>query len=312
MIKQFREAHRKLRRAARFLNNRFFRLRNTPLLERPRAGISDIGHALRAGKPFAAGKIGGTELRALEFWDRRFRLPWPPRWGWGRPAERLMLLSGFFPVEKKHFIDWRDTMRRSISEIDFLCEWQTDDFLQFYENNLIKILTPRSHNIAIEDLGRPLVPVLLPFRWLVVSPFALSIEKQLPKLRLIHDPGRNQDGEWQKPAQTCQIIRCPFYSHLEKSPYTSWQSGLDHLFNEISARDFDVALIGAGAWSLPLAAKIKATGRSAIHLGGDTQLLFGIKGKRWDRTINYTDGWISPDRSEMPHGRTLIEDGCYW
>jgi hypothetical protein len=33
---------------------------------------------------------------------------------------------------------------------------------------------------------------------------------------------------------------------------------------------------------LPLAAAIKAMGRPALHLGGALQLLFGIRGRRWE------------------------------
>ena len=42
--------------------------------------------------------------------------------------------------------------------------------------------------------------------------------------------------------------------------------------------DFDVALIGCGAYGFPLAAKLKTAGKQAIHLGGVLQALFGIKG----------------------------------
>jgi glycerol-3-phosphate dehydrogenase len=47
-------------------------------------------------------------------------------------------------------------------------------------------------------------------------------------------------------------------------------------------KDYDVALIGCGAYGLPLASHVKRKGKQSIHLGGGLQLLFGIKGKRWD------------------------------
>jgi len=43
--------------------------------------------------------------------------------------------------------------------------------------------------------------------------------------------------------------------------------------NEISEIDFDVAIIGAGAYGLPLASYIKEMGRQAIHMGGSTQMV---------------------------------------
>lgn len=43
--------------------------------------------------------------------------------------------------------------------------------------------------------------------------------------------------------------------------------------------EYDVCLIGCGAYGFPLAAHAKRTGHKAIHLGGSLQLLFGIAGK---------------------------------
>ena len=51
---------------------------------------------------------------------------------------------------------------------------------------------------------------------------------------------------------------------------------------EISEIDFEIAIIGAGAYGLPLGAFIKKIGRQAIHLGGATQILFGVRRARWE------------------------------
>nr|WP_162051116.1 MULTISPECIES: hypothetical protein [unclassified Lentimonas] len=79
--------------------------------------------------------------------------------------------------------------------------------------------------------------------------------------------------------------------------------------------DFDVALIGAGAWSIPLATHAKALGKIGIHLGGTTQILFGIKGKRWEKggePAYYNDSWVRPNAAETRSGVNKIESGCYW
>ena len=312
IIKLSRENYRVFTRGLRKANNRLVRHDAVAVARRPMAKIDDLANALHEGKPLVAGKIGGAELMALEYGDHRIRPAWPPGWSWQRPARRLMNNAGFFPVEKGAFDRWQVTMRGAITAADFLCAWQTDPFLRIYEERLIRELAPMSRNFLLESLGRPLVPALLPFRWLVVSPFAASIHRQLKNLRAIHDPLRKVNGDWSGPAQSCELVRCPFQSHLEPSPYRSWEEGLDRLSEEVSRKQFEVALIGAGAWSLPLAARIKQTGRSAIHFGGETQLLFGIKGKRWENYGIYNDAWISADPSEMPAHRDRVEQGCYW
>ena len=47
-------------------------------------------------------------------------------------------------------------------------------------------------------------------------------------------------------------------------------------------------------------------------MGGATQLLFGIKGKRWDDMGIYNGYWVRPDETERPKGLEKVEEGCYW
>ena len=61
---------------------------------------------------------------------------------------------------------------------------------------------------------------------------------------------------------------------------------------------------------------MKCHGKQVIHMGGATQLLFGIKGKRWDThpVIKnlYNEHWVRPEAHERPEGAETIESGCYW
>ena len=66
---------------------------------------------------------------------------------------------------------------------------------------------------------------------------------------------------------------------------SDWEDGLEKLATEVASKEFYLALIGAGAWSLPLGRRIKQMGKCEIHMGGEMQLLFGIKGKRWEDEI---------------------------
>ena len=93
---------------------------------------------------------------------------------------------------------------------------------------------------------------------------------------------------------------------------------------------FDICILGCGAYGLPLAAFVKRLGKQAIHMGGATQLLFGIKGRRWiedyngywhyrpgiDINIDYkplfNDYWVFPGDSERPKDMKKVENGCYW
>lgn len=96
--------------------------------------------------------------------------------------------------------------------------------------------------------------------------------------------------------------------------------------SELDKEPYDVALIGCGAYGMPLAAYSKKTGHKAIHLAGALQLLFGIRGSRWDNP-NYgiqefgvqnkykelfNDAWVYPDESCRPKNYKKVEGGCYW
>jgi hypothetical protein len=97
--------------------------------------------------------------------------------------------------------------------------------------------------------------------------------------------------------------------------------------SEINKADFDICLIGCGAYGFPLAAHVKRMGKKAFHIGGSLQLLFGIKGKRWevndphyelgnDNIIDYyslpNEYWVRPLEEEKPANHSKVEDSCYW
>ncbi len=98
--------------------------------------------------------------------------------------------------------------------------------------------------------------------------------------------------------------------------FSTWFEALESMKQQMQQTDFDVALIGAGAYGLPLAVYAKELGKQAIHFGGSLQILFGIKGSRWDSMpdINkyYNEHWIRPLREETPTSFKAVEDGCYW
>ena len=94
--------------------------------------------------------------------------------------------------------------------------------------------------------------------------------------------------------------------------YESWFDALKDMKKQIKTIDFDIALIGAGAYGLFLADYCKSLGKKAVHMGGDTQLLFGIKGKRWDDYGIYNEYWVRPSEEDKPLGAEKVEGGCYW
>jgi hypothetical protein len=94
--------------------------------------------------------------------------------------------------------------------------------------------------------------------------------------------------------------------------HRDWFEALEDLKSRMEKMEFDIALVGAGAWSLPLVAHAKAMGKKGIHLGGSLQLMFGIKGGRFDNNQIYNSHWIRPLFDESPANFRLMENGAYW
>ena len=118
------------------------------------------------------------------------------------------------------------------------------------------------------------------------------------------------------PEFTLLTIRPPFSAGLVAPKHPDWMAALDDLKAQMDNINFDVALIGAGAFSLPLATHAKMRGKVGIHLGGVLQILFGIYGNRWkdDTEVQrfFNDNWVRPRKSETPEAVHKIENACYW
>lgn len=260
------------------------------------------------------GKIGTTELLALEFADRFFQAPCPTRISWVRQAQRLFLDSGVFPVDRAQFEAFLQTYRQSISSLDGISLWQETPFLREYEWAVAQKYCPSAQFLSPDALSPFfMLGMVGEQKWLVVSPFVQTMRSQVPRLEHVFG-GFPWSHRLRGQESRCQFLRCPFFSYLEPSPYVSWSDGLQRLTEEALKLEFDLALVGAGAWSLPLLANLKSAGKKGIHLGGATQVAFGIKGRRWDGYWSryYNEFWVRPAPEETPAGFERKENGCYW
>ena len=265
----------------------------------------------RKGHGWMAGKVGTTELLALEFSDRFLQPVWPRTASWRRAMRRLHIDSGVFPETRRQFREFLQTYRAAVRQLDSVCLWQTDPFLAQYEEAFLEIHCPQAFRIFLSDLSTEVIGGIAGKKWLVVSPFTETMGRQAARLPDVH-AGKPWAPRLAGQEKKCDFVRCPTFSYLKPSPYSTWSEGLEKLAESVLARDFDVALIGAGAWSLPLAARLKEAGKMAVHLGGETQLVFGIKGQRWEGYDIYNEHWVRPSAAETPAGFLQKEQGCYW
>ena len=264
-----------------------------------------IRSAINQGVPFCAARMGHVEARILG--EARFK-----RGRWSRATYvEAHANAGIFPVTDVGLLEFAAVYGEALESVNLLGFWQTD-----YQAALVSAL---NHPPALCPLSSlepfrqvdPWSRALAGRRVLVVHPFALSIEAQYRKYSsaLFAD-------ERVLPLFDLQAFNPPCTHAPQTEGYKSWLEALESLQERVLGLSFDVALIGCGAYGLPLAASIHRAGRQSIHLGGALQLLFGIRGRRWDddpaiRSMINTH-WVRASAEETPPSADLIERGCYW
>lgn len=222
----------------------------------------------------------------------------------------LCNLSGFFPPEKSDVRRFVELTVADMSEIDVLATW-------CYQEKRFKQELSSARKVRFRDLepymhDNPWSRVLAGKRVLVVHPFADTIEAQYGKKRslLFSNPSI-------LPEFDLITIKAVQSIANNKTPFVSWFEALEHMKSQIERADFDIAIIGCGAYGMPLAAHVKRLGKKSVHLGGQTQLLFGIRGKRWETgheqiRMLFNEHWVYPSEQERPTNFTSIEGGAYW
>jgi hypothetical protein len=223
----------------------------------------------------------------------------------------MSLNAGFFPVTNETLDGFSEEYLEAVRELDAIGVWFNRG-----ENDLVREFCPRADLIPLMSLepyyhNDPWSMELAGKRVLVVHPFADSIVENYGQRRrlLFEDPRVLPDFE----LSVLKAVQSIGGEHVE---YASWFDALSYMKSEMEAVDFDVCIIGAGAYGLPLAAHAKRMGKVAVHLGGATQILFGIRGRRWDdhRIISklYNEHWTHPKPWETPGRSNRVEGGAYW
>ena len=160
------------------------------------------------------------------------------------------------------------------------------------------------------------MPALEGKKVLVVSPFAESIRIQFPKRNDLFTTGAQDNFEY--PRFDLQILECPnTIKGNDPFPHDNWVETFEAMCRKMDKIDFDLAILGCGSYGMPLAHYAKTIGRSSIYAGAYTQVMFGIKGRRWDIDGNphrsyWNEHWKWPEESETPKNANKVENSCYW
>lgn len=273
-------------------------------------GNEKLKELIKAGKPFAAVRYGGTEAKTIA--DVLYTQAGGKLGGLSdKTLQRIMTLSGFFPADKDQLFTFTDLYMEAAKEVDLLGVWNivmqsylADNATKNAELSELRLFEPYYFE-------SPWSAMLKGKRVVVIHPFAETIESQYQKREKLFE---NKDILPEFELRTVKAVQT--LAGETDDRFKNWFEALEYMYDEVVKEDFDIALIGCGAYGFPLATKIKQAGKQAIHIGGSLQLLFGIKGKRWDNheVIGklYNDAWVRPGENDILKKGDSVEGGCYW
>lgn len=233
-----------------------------------------------------------------------------PFWWDNSIRKNMLCTTGVFPADDDTLMRFSRRALEDSRQLDVLGSWSAREL------ELKRTFFPDVKAVSIIDLEPffrhpPWTQTLEGKRVLVVHPFDETIRKQYARRKKLFSDARMLP-------EFDLITYRPVQSFLGlKTPYRDWFEALEKMQADIARIGFDVALLGCGAYGMSLGAFIKRDlGLKAVHLGGVTQVLFGIKGGRYDSNPYYNrlynDFWVRPNESERPSNFLQHEGGAYW
>lgn len=290
-----------------------------------------IYNLLASGKPCMIARYGSTEMFAITNYlgvTAKHHSAWKyiqgkqSAWWWeDNVKDQMTRWSGFFPSTEENLMRFGEMMIEDSKQLDILGSWLPD------EERLKTIFHLKYKTVALRNLEpfwghQPWSRFLEGKKVVVVHPFAETIKYQYDNYRdkIFENPMVLPNFESFRVVKAVQSLG-------GNSDFNNWFEALDYMKKEIDREDYDICLIGCGAYGFPLAAHVKRTGKQAVHLGGALQLLFGIKGNRWEDP-NYgvkewgipygsysnliNEFWVKPSVKDKPKNAEQVEGACYW
>ena len=266
-----------------------------------------VVQAMADGQSLAVGRLGGVEASIL-MWAEGLANFKPPLCRLFSDTRSGATNAGIRPRNKESYHLFARLCREAMDALDLQGVWSSG-----YEAVCIGEGTQREFfNVEITgpDGANPnhWLCSLQGKRVLVVSPFDVTIQKQIPRLAEVWPK-----SDWMSGTEFRSV---PFPYLIDEGFPETWWEVYERLGKIVSAGNYDVALFGCGGLGLPFAHLAKKAGRVGIHLGGHLQLIFGIYGKRhleqeWHRK-HINEAWVRPEAGEVAKTAGRVEGGCYW
>lgn len=219
---------------------------------------------------------------------------------------------GLFAYDKETIIKFGYLIKNASNKCDLYgtFRWTWEDYIikHFMQK---KVQLTHANIMDFWRFEKPFTMALKGKRVLVIHPLDDEIRKQYARRTQIF-----KNEEWLPEFELVTLKAVQTIAGIRDERFNNWFEALAFMEQEVDKLDFDIALLGCGAYGMPLTAYIREKGKQAIYMGGVLQILFGIRGGRWDKIPEvsrlYNECWISPTASKVPKKANVVEKGCYW
>jgi hypothetical protein len=188
--------------------------------------------------------------------------------------------------------------------VDILGSWRTEE--QWFDKDLRNVIKVPLADLEPYYFNNPWTTALEGKRVLVIHPFEDTIRKQYARLDTLF-----ADKQMAPNYELLTIKAVQSIAGNKPRGFNNWFEALDWMKMEIDKLDFDIAIVGCGAYGFPLAAYVKQIGKKAIHLGGAVQYLFGIRSNAGEQSFRLkplmNKNWVYPSQEETPKGFEKVE-----
>jgi hypothetical protein len=270
--------------------------------------IEDIKDYLKnCNKPFMIGRWGTTEsdllrhyLGLISKYEKKYNK---------KIKKNIKNKCGMFSNDKKSLEKYGKMYKKATKSADLMR--MTDSIHS--EKKMIAYIDKNkkitSSGIIPWKQNSPWTKYLKNKKILVFSPFKKDIIEQYEKRKSLFE---NDDV---LPNFDLRVIRALNTRGGNNRGFDSWFEALDHQKKKISSIDFDIALLACGSYGMPLCKFIKEElKKSSIYMASSLQLLFGLKGKRWEGKKGvenmYNDKWKYPS-DNVVNPSSISEDDYY-
>lgn len=275
----------------------------------------------KENKPFLIGRNGSTELEVLSYYIKNGPNTQFPQF----LINRLEIYSGIFPATQESVKRWVLRYIDSLKQCDAIAEGWYEP-LKREERALLETVIPNRDSLFLRNLEPYYFDESI--RWSkyldkknvgIINSFANTCVEQTYLSKAIW----GDKSESLLPSSTRWIpIQTYFPPKISGSlnetswaiDINSWEQAIDYVLKSYYEEPFQLAIIGCGALGMIIGAELKKLGVQVIIMGGATQILFGIRGKRWEThsiiSTFFNDAWVYP--MNKPLNANLIENACYW